>query len=226
MNTPILISFSARIGLRAGWLTPMTIAPLMPRAPPRNQKSYKNRLPLQCDYLRAHEQGISMKVFARSIGALCGFLLMASGMAFAQNPHFVGIPKASLTTDFAVAVKFKEAGLGANENINYTVSAQASGACACVTHNGNCPAAVNKFPPIQVTGEGTFNSGRNGSISGTITTDPPECQQISPASCPRGQTNTLVSIAYTNITIKDDTTSVGPVLTSPDTLSASNSTCQ
>jgi hypothetical protein len=167
-----------------------------------------------------------MKVFARSISVLFGFLLMASGMAFAQNPHFVGTPKASLTNDFAVAVKFKEAGLGANENINYTVSAEASGACACVTHNGNCPAAANKFPPTQVTGEGTFNSGRNGSISGTITTDAPACQEISPASCPKGQTNTLVSITYTNITIEDITTTVGPVPTSPDTLSASNSTCQ
>ncbi len=167
-----------------------------------------------------------MRIFGKSIGAMVGFILMASGIALAQNPHFVGTPKASLTDDFAVAVKFKEAGLGANQLINYTVSAQASGACACVTHSGNCPAAANKFPPTEVSGTGAFNSGKNGSISATITTDVPECQQISPATCPHGQTNTLVSITYTNITIKDDTTPVGPVPTSPDTLSASSSACQ
>lgn len=31
----------------------------------------------------------------KSVGALLGFLLFASGVAFAQNAHFIGTPKAS-----------------------------------------------------------------------------------------------------------------------------------
>lgn len=167
-----------------------------------------------------------MKTFVKYLGVLLGFLFTASGMAFAQNPHFIGTPQASLTEDFDLAVKFKEAGLGSNQLITYNVTATASGSCACVTHSGNCPAAANKFPPIGVLGTGTFSSGKNGTISQTIVAEEPECQQVSPATCPNGQTNTLVSITYTNIAITDTTTPVGPVPTSPDTLSASTSACQ
>jgi hypothetical protein len=163
-----------------------------------------------------------MKILRKSTAALLGLLLTASGIAFAQNPHFVGTPKASLTDDFAVAVKFKEAGLGSNQRIDYLVSATASGSCACVTHSGNCPAAANKFPPTEVSGQGSFNSGKNGSISAIVTTDPPDCQQISPSSCPNGQTNTLISISYSDIAITDSTTPVGPVATSPNSLAATN----
>ena len=158
----------------------------------------------------------------KSVGALLGFLLVASGIAFAQNAHFVGTPKASFTEDFDLAVAFKEAGLGNDALITYNVTATASGSCACVTHKGNCPAAANKFPPIGVLGTGTFSSGKNGAISQTIVTEEPECQQVSPATCPGGQTNTLVSLSYSNIQIEDTTTPVGPVPTSPSTLDAGN----
>jgi hypothetical protein len=163
-----------------------------------------------------------MKMLRKSIAALLGLLLTSSGIAFAQNPHFVGTPKASLTADFAVAVQFKEAGLGSNQKIDYLVSATASGSCACVTHSGNCPNAANKFPPTEVSGQGSFTSGKNGSISATVTTDVPDCLTVSPSSCPNGQTNTLVSISYSDIAITDTTTPVGPVATSPNSLAATN----
>jgi hypothetical protein len=155
-----------------------------------------------------------------SVVALLGFLLVASGTAFAQNGHFVGTPKASLTEDFDLAVAFKEAGLGDNVSITYNVTATASGSCACVTKSGNCPAAANKLPPIGVLGTGTFSSGKNGSISQTIVTEEPDCQQVSPSTCPGGQTNTLVSLTYSDIKIEDTTTPVGPVPTSPSSLTA------
>ena len=162
----------------------------------------------------------------RTIGLTCltfvAFALLLPGAASAQNPHFVGTPKAAFSQDFDLAVSFKEAGLGSNQQIDYLVSAIASGSCACVSHSGNCPAAANKFPPTNVTGTGTFSSGKNGTISQTIDTDPPECQSLAPASCPHGQTNTLVEITYSNITITDTTTPVGPVSTTPSTLSATD----
>jgi hypothetical protein len=154
------------------------------------------------------------------------FVLFAlQSVASAQNPHFVGTPKASFSTDFDLAVAFKEAGLGANELITYETDATATGSCACVTKSGNCPSAANKFPPIEVTGTGTFSSGKNGTISQTIDSTPPTCQQLSPATCPGGQTNTLASITYSDITITDTTTTVGPVAASPSSLSATIFTC-
>ena len=163
-----------------------------------------------------------MRTFGLTCLTFVTFALLLPGAASAQNAHFVGTPTAAFSSDFDLAVSFKEAGLGSNENIAYLVSATASGSCACVTHNGNCPAAANKFPSTNVTGTGTFSSGKNGAISQTIDTNPPECQTLTPASCPRGQTNTLVEITYSNITITDTTTPVGPVGTKPSTLSATD----
>jgi hypothetical protein len=167
---------------------------------------------------------MSISTIAARFGsiAFAAALLFGPGVAWAQSPHFVGTPQASFSADFDLAVAFKEAGLGNNQTITYNVNATATGACACVTNSGNCPAAANKFPPTNVTGTGTFTSGKNGSISQTIDTDPPTCQQLSPATCPRGQTNTLASITYSNITITDTTTPVGPVDASPGTLSATD----
>jgi hypothetical protein len=91
-----------------------------------------------------------------------------------------------------------------------------------VTHSGNCPAAAKKFPPTEVSGQGSFTSGKNGSISATVTTDVPDCLTVSPSTCPNGQTNTLVSISYSDIAITDTTTPVGPVATSPSALAATN----
>jgi hypothetical protein len=149
------------------------------------------------------------------------FFLSFITTAFAQNAHFVGTPKASFTEDFDLAVAFKEAGLGSNVNIDYTVTATAEGSCACVTKSGNCPAAANKFPPTGVSGTGTFSSGKNGSITHTIVAEEPECQSVSPATCPHGQTNTLVSLTYTDITITDTTSDPNVSSpTSPTTLTA------
>jgi hypothetical protein len=164
-------------------------------------------------------------------------LLLFQGVASAQNAHFVGTPKASLTEDFAaepaetvkddLAVAFKEAGLGDNEQITYSVTATASGSCACVTNSGNCPAAANKFPPTGVSNTGTFNSGKNGTISQTINVEEPDCQQVTNATCPPGQTNTLVSLSYSNVAIEDTTTTVGPVTTSPSSITVTGlTTCQ
>jgi hypothetical protein len=159
----------------------------------------------------------------RSVGAVLGFLMVASGVAFAQNAHFIGTPKASFVEDFDLAVAFKEAGLG-NTPVTYTATATAGGSCACVTHSGNCPAAANKFPPIGVTGTVTIPPARNGQITGTVIVEEPDCTQVAPSQCPNGQTNTLVSISYSDITLTDETDGVSSG-TSPTSLSATPATC-
>jgi hypothetical protein len=152
-------------------------------------------------------------------------LLLLQSVASAQSPHFVGTPTASFTEDFDLAVAFKEAGLGSAVTIDYAVTATASGSCACVTKSGNCPAAANKIPPTTVGGTGSFTSTKAGNIVGTVVAEEPECQQVSPATCPGGQTNTLTSVSYSDITIEDTSTPVGPVPTKPSSLSATIFTC-
>jgi hypothetical protein len=154
----------------------------------------------------------------------CLFLLtcMATTTGWAQNPHFVGKPTATLSGS-NVNVCFKEAGLGSNENITYVASGNATATYVCANHGGQCPNAANKTTvsgPVSATG--TFSSGQNGTIS--------QCLQISPPSagtftCPSGQTLTLSSVSYSNLAITDTTTPVGPVATTPSALSTTPFLC-
>jgi hypothetical protein len=147
---------------------------------------------------------------------------LAPSTGWAQNPHFVGTPTATLSGNNA-NVCFKEAGLGSNELITYVASANGTATYVCVNGGGQCPNAANKITvngPVSATG--TFNSGKNGSIS--------QCLQIVPPSagtftCPSGQTRTLSQVSYSGISITDTTTPVGPVPTKPSSLSATVFTC-
>lgn len=149
-------------------------------------------------------------------------VLVASSSSWAQNPHFVGKPSATLSGR-NVNVCFKEAGLGNNQLITYVASANATATYVCVNNGGQCPNAANKTTvsgPVSATG--TFSSGQNGTIS--------QCLQLSPPSpgtftCPSGQKLTLSEVSYSNIAITDTTTPVGPVSTTPRSLSAILFTC-
>jgi hypothetical protein len=151
-------------------------------------------------------------------------LLVCSGsVLLAQNPHFVGTPSATLLRNNDAQVCFKEAGLGSNVSITYTASANGTATFVCVNGGGQCPNAANKITvngPVSATG--SFTSGKNGSISQCLSIAPPGPGSF---TCPHGQKLTLSEVSYTGISIKDDTTPVGPVATSPSSLSATPFTC-
>lgn len=154
----------------------------------------------------------------------CLFLLtcLATTAGWAQSPHFVGKPTATLSGNNA-NVCWKEAGLGSNENVTYVASGNATATYVCVNNGGQCPNADNKTTvsgPVSATG--TFSSGKNGSIS--------QCLQIAPPSagsftCPSGQALTLSSVSYSNLAITDTTTPVGPAPTTPSALSTTPFLC-
>jgi hypothetical protein len=153
---------------------------------------------------------------------LC-LLVLGGLVVLAQSPHFVGKPSATLLRNNDVQVCWKEAGLGNNVSITYTASADATATFVCANGGGQCPNAANKTTvsgPVSTTG--TFNSGKNGSISQCLTIAPPGPGSF---SCPNGQKLTLSQVSYTGISIKDDTTPIGPVATSPSSLSATPFTC-
>jgi hypothetical protein len=110
------------------------------------------------------------------VGAGITLLLMAIAIpaAFADSPHFISASASGPNSAGQLTVSFKEAGLGNNQLITYLASADATATYACINGGGNHPKASNKETvsgPVSATG--TFSSGKNGTISQSLTLNPP-----------------------------------------------------
>ncbi len=131
-------------------------------------------------------------------------LLMAAPAAFAVNAHFISASD-TLNSDGSMSASFKEAGLGTNVNINYTLSANGTATWVCVNNGGANPSAQNKTTVNgPVSASGTFSSGKNGNVTASLTVQPPP----SDISCPKGQKLELASVSYTDVTLTDTTNGV------------------
>lgn len=126
------------------------------------------------------------------------------------SPHFVGSVTAKFSTNptkvGSIDVCWKEAGVGNNQQINYTASAQnATATYVCVNNGGNCPAAANKFNFTgPVSKSGAFSSSKNGAINSCLRIDPPSGAAL---ECP-GQTVMLSEVSYSNIGVTDTTNGI------------------
>jgi len=128
--------------------------------------------------------------------ALSGF--MATTVR-AQNPHFLSCDVTGVNSNGTLSSDFRLAGLGSNVSITVTVTADATATYACLNRGQNCPNADNKSTVTgTVTAQGTFTSGKNGSVRGSLTVNPPPNNTL---TCPGGQTLVLVSVNYTNVTL-------------------------
>ena len=79
------------------------------------------------------------------------------------------------------------------------------------TGAGPTPAPRTRPPSLApVSATGTFNSGKNGQVTASLTVSPPP----SDISCPPGQSLELASVSYTNIELTDLTNDVS--ITVPD----------
>jgi hypothetical protein len=131
-------------------------------------------------------------------------LAFAASAALAQNEHFIRA-SGSLNNNGTLTVSFKEAGLGTNQNIDYTLTADATATYVCVNRGGANPSAQNKTRVAgPVSASGTFNSGKNGQVTASLTVSPPP----SDISCPPGQSLELASVSYTNVVLSDTTNDV------------------
>src|SRR5215208_6329654 len=138
------------------------------------------------------------------LAAALAMVLAYAVPAFAQNEHFIRA-SGSLNNNGSLTVSFKEAGLGTNQLINYTLTANATATYVCVNRGGANPSAQNKTTvsgPVIATG--TFNSGKNGQVTASLTVMPP----ASDISCPPGQSLELASVSYTNVVLTDTTNDV------------------
>jgi len=131
--------------------------------------------------------------------------LIASPVA-ADSPHFTRAA-GTVNSDGSLTVSFKEAGLGSNQNVNFTLTADASVTYVCVNKGGSNPSASNKTTVAgPVSSSGTFSSGKNGQITASLTVSPPALPTA--FSCPKGQTLKIASVSYTNVVLTDTTNNV------------------
>lgn len=137
---------------------------------------------------------------------LASATLALATAAMADSPHFVRATGTVDTVGEYVAT-FKEAGLGTNQLINYLLSAGAGTEFTyqCYTKSNNTPngAPNNVFPSNLSTG-GTFNSGKNGQITASLTLVPEptsDCQGGGLKLC-------LVSVSYQHVVLTDTTNTV------------------
>jgi hypothetical protein len=152
----------------------------------------------------------------RKLGIIAVLSLMALALAavpaLADSPHF---NRASATLDNTtgnLVVSFKESGLGTNQNIAYLATADATAEYQCWNNGGKHPKAGNKETVSgPVSAEGTFSSGKNGTISQSLTLMPPDQGAF---SCPAGQTLYLQSVTYTNVSLTDTTNVIAADLSS------------
>ena len=133
----------------------------------------------------------------------------------AQNPHFLSCDVSGVNSNGTLSSDFRIAGLGSNVSITVTASADSTATYACLNNGQNCPNAANKSTVTgTVTAQGQFTSGKNGSVRGSLTVNPPP----STLTCPGGQNMVLVSVDYTNVSLSSS--AGGTCDTSPGTFGA------
>jgi hypothetical protein len=107
----------------------------------------------------------------------------------------------SVNSAGALVVSFDESGLG-NENVDYTLTADATALFACINKGGKNPSASNKQSfEGQLSGGASFEP-KNGRVQGDITVGPLAAPQF---TCPSGQTRILAHVSYSNIVLTDTT---------------------
>src|SRR5262245_7032986 len=137
----------------------------------------------------------------RLIGVLAGAALaagMAVGTAEAANPHFIRAT-AAIENDGDLTASFKMAGLGDNETITITLSADATATYACKNNGNNFPSDPKKRTVAgPVSAAGDFTSGQNGQVTGSLTVSPPPSGGL---DCPGNQREVLAIVSYTNVSL-------------------------
>jgi hypothetical protein len=133
--------------------------------------------------------------------ATLGFLAQAASAT--SGAHFF-FANSSVNDGGGLVVSFDEAGVG-QQQVNYTLTADASATYACLNGGGNHPKASNK-ESVQgsVSGGATFTP-QNGRVTGSLTTGPLTDPSF---TCPSGQTRVLACVSYSNIVLTDTTNHV------------------
>jgi hypothetical protein len=133
--------------------------------------------------------------------------VLVAALAFAAvaqaGPNFKSATS-SVNDAGALVVSFDESGLG-NENINYTLAADATALYACINKGGKNPSAANKQAFEGAVSGGATIQAKNGRVQADLTAGPLPAPEF---TCPSGQRRVLAAVTYTNIVLTDTTNNV------------------
>lgn len=142
----------------------------------------------------------------RTIAALAAAAALvfagAAGPALAGSPHFIKNATYAELDGFDLDVDFKEAGLESGATETVVASADLSATYSCVNGGNNVPSDPKKTTiDSRVSESGEFTATKNGNIVGSLTLSPTPADVA--LDCPNGQTATLFSVVWSNVTIED-----------------------
>lgn len=150
-----------------------------------------------------------MKTMKRCLMA-AAVVAAGTGIALAASPHFLRTSDSINFDNGDLTCSWKEAGLGNNQNITYVCSATATATYVCINGGNSNPSAANKTTVSDdVSAEGTFSSGKNGSITASLVVHPPGAGSF---TCPPGQTLGLAQVSYINVLLTDTTNGIAASL--------------
>ena len=133
--------------------------------------------------------------------ALLG-LTMQSALA-TSGAHFF-FANSAVNDGGALVVNWDEAGLG-QQQVNYTLSADATAIYACINGGGNHPKATNKQTVAGHVNNGATFTPENGRVKESLTAGPLSAGSF---TCPSGQKLVLAKVTYSNIVLTDTTNNV------------------
>jgi hypothetical protein len=142
------------------------------------------------------------KTVLLTIVAAAAALVFGVGVALAA-PHFASASGA-VNAAGALVVSFDERGLG-NENIDYSLTADATATYACINRGGKNPSAANKQAFEGQVAGGASIEPKNGRVQASIAVGPLAAPQF---TCPSGQSRQLTFVSYSNILLTDTTNGV------------------
>jgi len=142
------------------------------------------------------------RVFVPILALALLSLTMQSAWA-TSGAHFF-FANSSVNNDGALVVNWDEAGLG-QQQVNYTLSADATAIYACINGGGNHPKASNKETVAGQVNNGATFTPQNGRVKESLTAGPLSAGSF---TCPSGQTLVLAKVTYSNIVLTDTTNNV------------------
>jgi hypothetical protein len=149
------------------------------------------------------------KIFSVLAAVLLAVFAIASPADAAKtpngNPHFVYVTPQLVGND--LQVNFKEAGVGSGASVTVSTTATFSFTLGCVNGGSNHPKAANKSAFSETgSASGVFPANAGGNVVESLTIPAPSMQDIlSHLVCPPGQTTTLFSAGWSNLSITDST---------------------
>ena len=163
---------------------------------------------------------IRMRKIAALLAGALAVAAFAAPSAMAGNAHFIKNATSASLSGSSLVCKFKEAGLESGSVETVSCSATESITYECVNGGGKNPSASNKHTFVtHASKSGQFTADRNGNIANSLTLSPASASSLG-FSCPSGQTVTLVSVSYSNVSVADSTS--GASISIPGTFTYTN----